>query len=73
MVITDIDYSNKFLEVLQYLQSTYKKFPKFMIEIIAENYGIPPSEVKELIYIYRKKGTLRILKDEGYYYQLNKS
>ncbi|MFX0033778.1 MAG: hypothetical protein ACFE8E_15265 [Candidatus Hodarchaeota archaeon] len=71
MVITEIDYSEKFLEALQYLQHTYKKFPKFMIEIMAENYGIPPTEISELIYIYRKNGTLKILKNEGYYYQLS--
>ena len=71
MVITDIDYTNRFLEVLQYLQSTYEKFPKFLIEIIAENFGIPSSEVKELIYLFRKKGMLKILKDEGYYFQLH--
>ena len=73
MVITDIDYSNRFLEVLQYLQSTYEKFPKFLIEIIAENFGIPSSEVKELIYMFRKKGMLKILKDEGYYFQLQQN
>ena len=73
MVITDIDYTNRFLEVLQYLQSTYEKFPKFLIEIIAENFGIPSSEVKELIYMFRKKGMLKILKDEGYYFQLQQN
>ncbi|MFW9951087.1 MAG: hypothetical protein ACFFKA_13295 [Candidatus Thorarchaeota archaeon] len=71
MVITDVDYSNRFLEVLQYLQTTYKKFPKFMIEIIAENYEIPHSEIKDLIFKYVKSGILKILKDEGYYFQLD--
>jgi hypothetical protein len=71
MVITDIDYSNRFLEVLQYLQSTYKKFPKFMIEITAENYGIPPQEIKELIYLHMKNGILKILKNEGFYFQFD--
>ena len=70
MVQTYIDNSNKFLEALQYLQSTYKKFPKFMIEIIAEEYGIPNNEVKELINFYTKNGTLKILRREGFYYQL---
>jgi hypothetical protein len=73
MVVTDIDYSNQFLEVLQYLQSTYKKFPKFMIEITAENYGIPATEVRDLIYIYMKNGILKILKKEGFYFQLDKT
>ena len=71
MVATFIDYSNKFLEALDYLQSTYKKFPKFMIEIIAEEYGIPNNEVKELITTYTKNGFLRIQRSEGFYYQLN--
>ena len=70
MVETYIDYSNKFLEALEYLHSTYKKFPKFMIEIIAEEYGIPNNEVKELINTYTKNGILRILRSEGFYYQL---
>lgn len=73
MVITEMDYSNRFLEALEYLQSTYKKFPKFMIEIVAENYGIPLEEIKELIIIYTKNGILKILKNEGFYYQLNNS
>jgi hypothetical protein len=70
MVQTYIDYSNRFLEALQYLHSTYKKFPKFMIEIIAEEYGIPNNEVKKLINLYTKNGILRILRKEGFYYQL---
>ncbi|MFX1496069.1 MAG: hypothetical protein ACFFBH_00945 [Promethearchaeota archaeon] len=71
MVLTDIDYSKRFLEALRHLQHTYKKFPKFMIEIIAEDYGIPPREIKELIYFYVKNGMLKIIKNEGYYYQLS--
>ncbi|MFW9782649.1 MAG: hypothetical protein ACFFFB_10240 [Candidatus Heimdallarchaeota archaeon] len=71
MVITEIDYSERFLEALKYLHNTYKKFPKFMIEIIAENYEIPPAEIKALIYLYTKNGMLKIIKNEGYYYQLD--
>ncbi|MFW9968943.1 MAG: hypothetical protein ACFFDF_02000 [Candidatus Odinarchaeota archaeon] len=71
MVVSEIDYSAKFLEALHSLQRRYTKFPKFMIEIIAESYGIPPSEVKKLFVIYRKNDILKILKDEGFYYQLN--
>ena len=71
MVETCIDYSNKFLEALEYLHSTYKKFPKFMIEIIAEEYGIPNNEVKELINTYTKNGILKIQRSEGFYYKLN--
>ena len=70
MVETYIDYSNKFLEALEYLHSTYKKFPKFMIEIIAEEYGIPNNEVKKLIITYIKNGILKIQRREGFYYQL---
>ena len=71
MVLSEINYSDRFLEVLHSLQKSYKKFPKFMIEIIAENYGIPPLEVKKLFNIFRKNGMLKILKNEGFYYQLN--
>ena len=71
MTIVDIDYSNLFMEALQYLQSTYNKFPKFMIEIIAEQYGIPSPEIKELINFFLRKGILKIIKNEGFYYQLN--
>lgn len=71
MVLSEINYSDRFLEALHSLQKSYKKFPKFMIEIIAENYGIPPLEVKKLFNIFRKNGMLKILKNEGFYYQLN--
>ncbi len=65
-----MDYSDKFLEVLHYLATTYRKFPKFMIEIIAENYGIPSYKIKELIHKFRKEGILVIVKNEGYTFVL---
>lgn len=71
MVIAKLDYKERFLEALKFLQNTYKKFPKFMIEIIAENHGIPSSEVEELISIFKRNGILKILQNEGYYYQLS--
>ena len=73
MVLSETDYSERFLEALHSLQKSYKKFPKFMIEIVAENYGIPLEEIKELIIVYTKNGILKILKNEGFYYQFNKS
>ena len=66
-----MDYSETFLKMLQFLQLTYEKFPKFMIEIMAENYGIPLQEVKPLMLKFRKEGILLILKDEGYTFKLN--
>ncbi|MFX1314829.1 MAG: hypothetical protein ACFE9T_03130 [Promethearchaeota archaeon] len=70
MVVKEMDYNNTFLEALHYLATTYRKFPKFMIEIIAENYGIPHTKIKELIYKFRKEGILIIVKDEGYTFTL---
>ncbi len=71
MVVSERDYSEKFLEALHSLQKKYRKYPKFMIEIIAENHGIPPLEVKKLIPIFRRNGMLKIFKNEGFSYQLN--
>ena len=65
------DYASRFLETLRYLHSTYTKFPKFMIEIMAENFGVPSSEIKELISRFKRNGTLILIKNEGYCYQLN--
>jgi len=59
--------------MLKVLQRTYRKFPKFMIEIMAENYGIPIKEIKPLLNKFRKKGILLIMKDEGYTFTLNKN
>ena len=61
-----MDYDETFLRMLQFLQLTYNKFPKFMIEIMAEKYGIPLKEIKPLMLKFRKKGILQILKEEGY-------
>jgi len=66
-----MDYSETFLKMLQFLQLTYEKFPKFMIEIMAENYGIPLQEVQPLMLKFRQEGILLILKEEGYTFTLN--
>lgn len=67
-----MDYDETFLKMLQFLQLTYNKFPKFMIEIMAEKYGIPLKEIKPLMLKFRRKGILQILKEEGYTFKLNK-
>ncbi|MFX1326238.1 MAG: hypothetical protein ACFE8N_14910 [Promethearchaeota archaeon] len=67
-----MDYTETFYEMLQFLQKSYKKFPKFMIEIMAENYDIPSEEIKPLFQMFRRKGILHIIKEEGYTYKLNK-
>ncbi len=64
-----MDYSEAFLEMLHFLRLTYTKF---MIEVMAENYGIPRKEVKPLIHKFRKEGILLILKNEGCTFTLHK-
>lgn len=41
-----------------------------MLEIMAENHGIPALELKLLIKSFKKQGILTVLKNEGFYYQL---
>ena len=43
-----------------------------MIEVMAENYNIPRTEVKPLMHKFRREGILLILKNEGYTFTLNK-
>ncbi|MFW9822728.1 MAG: hypothetical protein ACFFE4_07330 [Candidatus Thorarchaeota archaeon] len=68
-----MDYSATFYEMLRFLQQSYKKFPKFMIEIMAEKFDIPLEEINPLFLKFRKKGILLIVKDEGYTFRLNKA
>ena len=67
-----MDYSEIFYSMLEFLQSNYRKFPKFMIEVMGENYDIPLIEIKPLFQKFRKEGILLIIKDESYTFTLNK-
>jgi hypothetical protein len=64
------DFEEPFSEVLLELSKLYGKFPKYLLEIMADNYGIPALELKLLIKSFKKQGILTVLKNENYYYQL---
>ena len=65
------NFKEQFSEILLKLSKLYVKFPKYMLEIMAENYGIPALELKLLIKNFKKKGVLTVLKNEDFYYQLD--
>jgi hypothetical protein len=65
------DFKERFCEVLLELSKMYGKFPKYLIEIMADNYGIPAVELKLLINNFKKQGVLTVLKNENFYYKLN--
>jgi hypothetical protein len=64
------DFKERFCEVLLELSRLYGKFPKYMLEIMAENYGIPAFELKLLIKSFKKRGIITVLKNEDFYYQV---
>ena len=64
------DFKEQFSEVLLELSSLYGKFPRYMLEIMADNYGIPAVELKLLIKSFKKQGIITVLKNEDFYYQL---
>jgi len=66
----NVDFEERFNEVLLELSKLYGKFPKYMLEIMADNYGIPALELKFLIKSFKKQGVLTVLKNEDFYYQL---
>ena len=62
----EIDYKQKFTEMLFELSKLHKRFPKYMIEIMSKDYGIPAIELKTLIRNAKKSGML--IKNDDYYY-----
>ena len=66
----NIAFKEQFIEALLELSKLYGKFPKYMLEIMADNYGIPALELKLLIKSFKKQGFLTVLKNEDFYYQL---
>lgn len=54
----EIDYTPKFNEMLFELSRLYKKFPRYMLDIMAEDYKIPPIELVSLIRSAKKSGML---------------
>ena len=69
----EVDYNNKFERLLNNLSRRHKTFPKYMIEIMSEDYGIPFEEVKGLINSFRKSNILQLVKEKEFYYELNLS
>jgi len=61
------DYTYMFKRVLSELSHTYSSFPKYMIEILAKNYGIPQSELKGLIRQFKRRGLLQVINNRDYY------
>lgn len=58
--------TTQFKKILKEVSLTYKKFPLYIIEIMAEIYGIPASELKNLTKTFQKKGILIRLDDYSY-------
>ncbi len=63
------DYSKKFEHMIYNLSETHNTFPYYIIEIMAENYGIPQLEVKLLTRKLQRKGLL-IRKNGEYSYKM---
>jgi hypothetical protein len=62
----DHDYEQQFTQMLLDLSISHKNFPYYVIEIMADNYCIPQSELKLLTRQLLKRGKLRLLKDGTY-------
>ena len=62
--------TRQFRKMLSEISAMYKKFPIYIIEIMAENYGIPIVELKNLTKSFQKKGILVRLDDYSYTVQL---
>ena len=63
----EIEYGKKFSEMLFELSKLYKRFPKYMLEIMAEDYEIPAIELKSLIKSAKRSGELIKNDDDTYY------
>ena len=60
------EYSCKFKEMLVKISSIYKTFPFYVLEVMNDNYGIPPIELNILTRNCLKEGSLIRLKDGSF-------
>jgi len=60
------DFSSKFTKMLQEISGSYTVFPFYVLEIMAENYGIPLTELKFLLKSSQKEGFLIHLDNNSY-------
>jgi len=58
--------TRQFKKMLFEISAMYKKFPIYIIEVMAENYGIPIAELKNLTKNFQKKGILVRLDNYSY-------
>ena len=65
----NIDIPNLFETMLNKLSCLYQEFPRFMIELMAEEYHIPKDDLNLLINNFKLKGILKEGKNQ--YYKLH--
>ncbi len=68
----ELAHKQEFTEMLLELSKLYKRFPIYLLEIMAKNYGIPALELKTLIINAKKSGTLIKNGDHDLYYRQKK-
>lgn len=67
------ELTEKFKRMLIELSKTYKEFPDYVIEVMAEDYNIPNSEIKVLTRYFLKEGFLIQLDNYLYSICINNS
>lgn len=65
-IASEEDFSEQFTIMLKEIASTYKSFPGYVIEVMADNYMIPHSQLKFLKKQFETKGILKKLSDNSY-------
>ena len=68
----EIDYNGNFTDMLLELSKLYRRFPRYMLEIMAEDHGIPAIELEILIETAKKSGKLIKNGDNDMYFKYNK-
>jgi hypothetical protein len=60
-----------FRQMLIKISSSYNKFPYYTLELMSDEYGIPPSDLKFLVKSYQIKGILTKCNDSTFLINLN--
>ncbi|MFX0074345.1 MAG: hypothetical protein ACFE96_02810 [Candidatus Hermodarchaeota archaeon] len=69
----DSELDLKFKALLLELSKIYGKFPRYMIDIMAEDSGITSQEIPNLIKAFENRGILILLKNEDFYFKVSQN